>query len=492
LRRFLVLLFLAAALLRSRGIEEPWKYDSHDGWGGAFYSNIARNYLRYGYLETRLAPVVNTGDTPPEERRYYLTHPPLIGLAVSVSFRLLGEREWAARLVPLLFGLGSLLLVVRIGSRLWSREVGLLAGGIYAFVPMEAAYASHVDPQGAPVTFFSLSLLLAYIEKRPAFAFGALLLGAGFDWPVHYMAGLLGFHALLLARERRRWALLLPAGSVVLAIGFLFYARTVAPRPEQLYLGSTPWESFLFWSGIEVTRGHIPGHRMEAPGARRWLSREASYFRELFGVPLGLLAALGFATSGRRGSSDLLALLSIWGALHVLLFPMGAFVHDYWMVYLSPGLALAGALGILAIADRVVRRDASPRLRAPFLAGTGALLAVGLVFQGLSRSEPPDSPSLGKKLREISAPSEVILALTPLDARDAYYADRRIEDGVNSIARFEKIAKKEDRLRWFVVPRSIYEARPQKPLFASLARCCARLAYADYLLFDLTMKPRSN
>jgi 4-amino-4-deoxy-L-arabinose transferase-like glycosyltransferase len=436
--------------------------------------------------------VVSTGETPTEERLYYLTHPPLIGLAVSVSFRLFGEHEWAARLVPFLFGLGSLLLIVRIGSRLWSREVGLLAGAIFAFVPMEVVYSSHVDPQGTPVTFFSLALLLAYLERRPALAAAALILGSGFDWPVHYMAGLIAFHALVFSRERRRWAILLPAGSIILALGFLLYARTVAPRPEQHYLGSTPWESFLFWSGIEVTRGHIPVHRMEAPGAARWISREAAYFRELFGVPLGLLALLGFTTSRRRGSSVYLALLSIWGALHVLLFPMGAFVHDYWMVYLSPGLALAGALGVLAIADWVVRRDASSRLRIAFLAGTGAVLAVGLLLQGLSRHEASDAPSLGKKLREISAPDEVILSLTPVDPRDAYYSDRVIHDGVNSIARFQKISKKEDRLRWFVVPRSIYEARPSKPLFASLARCCARLAYTDYFLFDLASQPSWN
>jgi hypothetical protein len=266
----------------------------------------------------------------------------------------------------------------------------------------------------------------------------------------------------------------------------------MAPRPEQHYIQSTPWESFLFWTGIEVTRGHIPGHRTDAPGAARWISREATYFRELFGVPLGLLALLGFTTSRRRGSSDYLALMSIWGALHVLLFPIGAFVHDYWMVYLSPGLSLAGAFGVVAIADWVVRRDASSRLRIAFLAGTGAVLAVGLLLQGLSRYQPPDVPSLGKKLREISAPGEGIVSLTPMDARDAYYADRRIHDGVNSIARFQKISKPGERLRWFVVPRSIYEARPSKPLFASLARCCARLAYTDYFLFDLASQPSWN
>ncbi len=488
MKRILFLLVVVSALARIDGVERPWSYGDHDGWGGAFYSNIARNYVRYGYLATRLAPVTSTGDTPADEWRYYLTHPPFIGLAVSLSFHLFGEHEWSARIVPLLFSLANILLVFRLASSLWSRKTALLAAAILSFVPMEVVYATHVDPQGPPVTFAALLLLLGYLERRPFVAGAAFLLGAGFDWPIHYMAGLIAVHALVFERDKKgwaRWALLLPAGSLVLVLGFLAYAHRVAPNPEQQYIQSSALESFLFWTGLQVTRGHIPGHRMASPGPAEWLRKEWSYFGELYGLPLLVLAVVGVAVGDRR-QRIILWLVLLWGAAHVVIFPMGAFVHDYWMTYLSPGLALAGARAIVFLADRLLpaRR---PRLRTAAAAGAVVALGVSGLARGIDRIETSrtDPARFGMKLHELVAPDEGILSLSPVDARDAYYADRRIRDGVNSVARFEKSLREPTDYRYFVVPQYIYDARPHKPLFESLTSCCTRLAFEGYYAFDI-------
>ena len=63
-----------------------------------------------------------------------------------------------------------------------------------SFAPLETLYGAHVDPQGPPVTFFALLLLLAYEEGRPLVGAGALLLGAALDWPIHYLSGLVAPH----------------------------------------------------------------------------------------------------------------------------------------------------------------------------------------------------------------------------------------------------------------------------------------------------------
>ncbi len=126
LRRSLYVLMLLAAFSRAHRIA-PWSLGDHNGWGGAFYSNIARNYLRYGYGETHFAPVVNTGIVPARRHVYYLTHPPGIGWLVSVCFRLLGIHEWAARLVPLVFSLGTIVLLYRIGAGIASPPVSTSA-----------------------------------------------------------------------------------------------------------------------------------------------------------------------------------------------------------------------------------------------------------------------------------------------------------------------------------------------------------------------------
>jgi hypothetical protein len=480
-KRVLLLLVIAAALVRSRGIDRPWSHGDHNGWGGAFYSNIARNYVRYGYLETRFAPVISTGNSPPEERRYYLTHPPFIGLAVSVAFHLFGEHEWSARLVPLLFGLGSIVLVFRIGSKVASRENGLVAAALFSLAPLETLYGAHVDPQGLPVTFFALLLLLAYEEGRPLVGAGALLLGAGFDWPIHYLSGLLAFHALFFRPERRRWAVGLLAGSLILVTSFLLYARFVAPHPRQQYLQSTPFDSFLFWSGVRVPPDRIPGRPIETPAPVEWLVRMASHLDSLYTLPLLILAAFGAAASWSRGGPSSLWILLSWGLAHILLFPLGAFVHDYWSMYLAPGLALAAASGLARIADSL------RRARTLFLTASSTALSLFLLTAGIRRvdSLPREPAALGTKLHELTGPDEGVLMLNPLDARDAYYADRVIRDGVNRLALFEESLRGSVRYRYFVVPARVYRDRPRKPLFQAVGSCCRAYSFEEYYLFDL-------
>ncbi len=481
MKRLLLLLVVAAALVRSRGIDRPWSHGDHNGWGGAFYSNIARNYVRNGYLETRFAPVISTGSVPPEDRRYYLTHPPFIGLAVSVAFRLFGEREWSARLVPLLFGLGSIVLLFRIGSRIASREIGLVAAALFSLAPLETLYGAHVDPQGPPVMFFGLLLFLAYEERRPLLGAAALTLGAGFDWPIHYLAGLLALHAWFFRPERRRWTLGLLAGSFFLIFAFLLYARFVAPHPRQQYLQSTPVDSFLFWSGVRVPPDRIPGRPIETPTVGRWLVRMASHLDSLYTLPLLALAAFGAVVTARSASSALLILL-LWGLTHVLLFPLGAFVHDYWSMYLAPGLSLAAASGLVRTADSIRQG------RTLFLAASSTALAAFLLTMGIRRvdSLPREPAALGSKLHELTGPDEGILMLNPLDARDAYYADRVIRDGVNRLALFEEALGGSIRYRYFVVPARAYRDRPRKPLFQVVGACCRAYSFEELYLFDLT------
>jgi 4-amino-4-deoxy-L-arabinose transferase-like glycosyltransferase len=480
--RVLLLILLLAALASSRGITDPWSHGDHNGWGGAFYSNIARNYLRYGYLETRFAPVVSTGRVPAEERRYYLTHPPGIGLAVSFSFALFGEHEWSARLVPLAFTLGSILLVFRLGEKIFSsRDVGLLAEALFALAPLGTLYGAHVDPQGSPVTFAALLLLLAYIDRKPALGAAALLLGAAFDWPVHYLAGLLALHAWLFRTDSKRWSAGLLLGSFLLVGTYLLYTRYVAPNPEAQYLESTPVDAFFFWMGIRVPPDRIPGRPIEAPGVTAWLSRMEETLRKLYTIPLLLLAVIGAGFAASKEGKAALWILLVWGLAHVLLFPLGAFVHDYWSSYLGPGLSLAAAFGLVSLSERAGRRR-----RPVLLVGSGAL-SLYLLVTGILRVEalPKEPVVLGPRLRELTKPDEGVLLLNPIDARDEYYADRVIRDRVNRVALFEDALQGSVRFRYFVVPQQPYHERPQKPLFERLAACCRVYEIEDYYLFDL-------
>jgi 4-amino-4-deoxy-L-arabinose transferase-like glycosyltransferase len=479
--RVLFFILLVAALAQGRSIADPWSHGDHNGWGGAFYSNIARNYGRYGYVETRFAPIITTGYEPREERRYYLTHPPGIGIAVSSSFALFGEHEWAARMVPLLFHLGSILVLFRLGKRVFSPEIGLLAAALYAFAPLGTLYGAHVDPQGPPVVFSGLLLLLAYEERRPLLAAGALLLGALFDWPIHYLAGLIAIHAWFVRSDEKKWSLGLVAASFLLVASFLLYSRFVAPNPEGHYLSSTPMDAFLFWSGARVPSDRIPGRPIQAPEVAAWISQIGKTLDNLYTIPVLALAVLGAGFTWSKEGRATLWILILWGLAHIFLFPLGAFVHDYWSLYLGPGVSLAAACGLVTIADRTGRR------RTLVLSASSVALSLFLLAAGIRRVEalPREPVVLGPKLRELTSSEEGVLLLNPIDARDQYYADRVIRDGVNRLDLFEEHLRGNVRFRYFVVPERPYHNRPQKPLFEVLSACCRAYEIEDYYLFDL-------
>jgi hypothetical protein len=211
-----------------------------------------------------------------------------------------------------------------------------------------------------------------------------------------------------------------------------------------------------------------------------------SHLHSLYTLPLLALAAFG-ALFAARGTSSALLILLLWGLAHILLFPLGAFVHDYWSTYLGPGLALAAASGLARIADSLGERR-NITLRACTAALSLFLLAVGI--HGVD-SLPREPAALGKKLHELTGPAEGILMLNPLDARDGYYADRVIRDGVNRLALFEEALRGSVRYRYFVVPARVYRARPRKPLFQAVASCCQAYSFEEYYLFDLEpLSPR--
>ena len=116
----------------------------------------------------------------------------------------------------------------------------------------------------------------------------------------------------------------------------------------------------------------------------------------------------------RRGPAAL-SILLLWGVAHIVLFPLGAFVHDYWSLYLGPGVALAAASGLVSIANALGRR------RRPFLIGAATAFSAVLLVSGIRRVEalPKEEVVLGRKLKELTKPEEGVLLLNPIDARDA-------------------------------------------------------------------------
>jgi len=182
---------IVAALLLCRGITAPFV-----GWhelNSAMYAQYARNHVQYGLGYTKLYCTGGATATPPAVPDRYLNHPPLICLWTAVPLVVVGDREWAARLVPIAATLGSVVLLMRIVTGLGRPLLGVLSGFFFATLPLTAYFGRMID-HVAPVQFFSLLMLHGYLQwagldpgdSRPRlgavwYVMGAVL-GIGTGW----------------------------------------------------------------------------------------------------------------------------------------------------------------------------------------------------------------------------------------------------------------------------------------------------------------------
>ena len=111
-----------------RSAEPAW-----DGGHHAFvlseYPYNALNYLRYGLLETKLAPVMNVGAVDPLAPKVYrFSHGPVTALLISLTYYLFGVSDLSSRIIPLLLAAGSVVVTSLLALHLSrSRSIALLA-----------------------------------------------------------------------------------------------------------------------------------------------------------------------------------------------------------------------------------------------------------------------------------------------------------------------------------------------------------------------------
>ena len=184
----LLLVIAGGVYARMSTIPEPW-VRGHNAWGGAVYGGIARNYIKFGYGETMLGPVANSGVTTPDKFEFYYHHPPLLIWLLSLNYRILGIHEWSARALPLFFSLLSMGVLYAFVRRHFAPAVARTALIFFAVMPIETFYGMHVEVYGPLAGFFSiltvtsyLNLLQTHSKKDFALCVTGILLGCMTSW----------------------------------------------------------------------------------------------------------------------------------------------------------------------------------------------------------------------------------------------------------------------------------------------------------------------
>jgi len=224
-------LILACCLVIGTLTTRLWRLDTPADlyWDEIYFGFTAQQYLDGN------PDAYNPFATPPQNRAYEWTHPPLGKLIIAATMAVTTDDMWGMRLAGVLFGTASVALVVLVAFLLTrSPPAALLAGLLYAMDGLNFVM-SRIATIDVFQTTFILAALAFYIGwRRRDGAPNWLLLGAGLmagatlstKWVGLFLIALLGADLLVLWIIRRRRAdvrTILTAGVCLLLVPAAVY-----------------------------------------------------------------------------------------------------------------------------------------------------------------------------------------------------------------------------------------------------------------------------
>ncbi len=419
---------------------------------------IAANYLRYGYAETRGAQIRNLEVSPKKDWVQYQMHPASLDLLTSFVLRLTHSyNPLVLRILPLLAALIGFALLFFL-----AREVGVPPFAtltLFLLFPMTGVHGINLSYEPFCLAFL-LGILLLY-QRGSRFALLPLFyLGGLLDYPVLYLAPFLALYEL---SRPKASTFALPWLRMRLLFFFSLFLVSVASIGTHLV--HVIWSMGDLRGGAGDSWGHyllqVLAGKGWMPSLGAFLTKQASMFA--FGYTpivfgLAVLAALGFRKSLGVPS---LAFLFV-GGLHTLVFRGHAMLHDFWLVYFSPFLALICARLLVGM----------PRwLSLPLLLGVGVLGMRTTLGVWAERAAAPVR-SMGKDLKTL-APDQAILHgfATPAPWALETYRGHPVLDGLMILQDPHGLKKAMDRMatygylhrpQWAVLPEKGLKAGWQK------------------------------
>lgn len=369
------------AVVLTHDIARPWI--NYADFNGVVWSQSAHNNLRQG-LGTTLG--VSTGfyfgPLPIPAKGYYTHHPTGLPMVVTAVFALLGEHEWAARLVPILCSLVTVVLLWKLVRECAGMRAAALSLVIFTTLPMELHFGTMVNHE--PVTMMWIVAGLTCLRrwrttKRITWAFGLLLcsfLGMWMAWQI-YPFVLVLICALLfmrrLAERRLAWAMV---GTVIVAICFyLTQVRLVRADAWQEL-----WNALMFRTSSVNQQG-------SSYTMAQWCRVVGGFVFGNLPPVVWALASIGTWSIWRRTTKSddrqwlggAIAVMFACGAAFVVLLRNWSYIHGYASFYLSVPLAMAAGVGLDWALEKASIRWENSRLVA---ISAALVVLLGLVFLG--------------------------------------------------------------------------------------------------------------
>ncbi len=398
---------------------------------------VARNYLHYGYIETKLGAVTNAGPARREDFRYATHHPVMFPVLMSLTYRMFGINEASGRLVPILFTLAGLLVWYRIGLMQWDRATAAYGLFFLALFPSTAFFGSAVNSQSLSL-FFALASVWWYLrwvktgsDRAYAGMIVTVFVGTLSDWPAYLIVPVLVLHRLAFTHTiEERWKILaLPVVAVAGFGVFLAHIWTIGgvPRLNELY------NAFAQRSFVDA----LP----KTPGILTRILLNAAYAAYLFTPFVLVLSVVWLAWFCRKvargeplGPDALVICLLGFGLIYPIVFASGT-VHAIYLFLLGPFIAASGALATGSLHHWALRRGRG-WAAAVLVVGLCAFLTAGVQWRYLHtfrRAEHMRLYRLGVWIEKNTDPSTTTLVLRDRELQHSlqlviaeYYAERNL------------------------------------------------------------------
>lgn len=469
---WLLLILIIGFSVRLYKIDNPVA-DWHS-WRQADTAAVARNFYDDGYT-----PFYPKGDDmstiselkpSPNIERYRFVEFPIYPSIVALAYYLNGAvDEELARLIAVVFSLGSVVFLYFIVKRYSTIAHALLSAFVFATLPFSIFYGRVILPEPSLI-FFCLGMFY-FIDK---WIFG--------NKRQDFLLGILFTAAAFLTKPMAIFFLLPLAYSYYLKEGLKF-------PPLRYFLLFIPallpfglWRMWIqnFPAGIPSSSWLFNGNHIRfRPAFFRWIIADR-LDREILSFTGGFLFLLGLVIKPFAKSNYLFHLLTVSSFLYVVVFATGNVQHDYYQYLLMPVIAIFLARGFLILFKGI------PILLPRIITIPLAIFLLGVTYyftwneiKGLYQVNNWPIVRAGQKADEILPKDAIVVAPYQGDSAFLYQTNR---NGFSVV-----LGSTEDMMRDYGVNYYISTAKDAKTSWL-MQKYKILVDNPEYIIIDLTDK----
>lgn len=335
------------------------EFVGHHDFNSVYFSQIARNLISYSPLYTKFGQILGYGNLDPKNFNYYVDNIPLYPWILSVFFLFFKVGVWQARIVTIIAALFSAIYVYKIGLFIFNKLTAYLGVLFFALSAMMIYFSSIVFPDQLAMAFVlgAFYYYLKWLKEDQSKDYYLLILFLVLSqltlWSSYFLSPAISLHYFVTHHYKfSKKLIFLLLSSFLVFFVFLMHNFVLTGHliPQALL------NAFLF-------RLHLfPGDSVKFSMSLfiwREISLVSAYYSKITIILVaGWFSLFLYKLIKKQKTYNFFLLLPLffWGISYPLIFSQGAYIHDYFLLYVSPFVAIAAANFIDLISTKFQNR----------------------------------------------------------------------------------------------------------------------------------------